>query len=742
MYNIATGENELKDFTKSNCEFIDIVSIEEMNEEHDTYEIEIEDNHYFQTKSSKNEKEECIISHNSATIVFGKHNDKEYINLKNYKKNPHREAFGWTSNNSIFAELGMDYDDVAERTMTNGEPGYVWLDNIQAYSRMDNVIDNKDHRASGCNPCFSGDTLIAVADGRHAVSIKQLAEEGKDVPVYSIDDRKVVVKMGRKPRMTRKSQQLYKITLDDGSIIRATDNHEFMKLSGEMVRLDHLNIGDSLFVKLDYDNSKESCLLKISNIEKNLIEDVYCLTVDDTHKVCVILQTKDSFNLICASNCAEQSLESYELCCLVETFPAKHESLEDYKRTLKFAYLYAKTVTLGKTHWPETNRVMLRNRRIGCSMSGIAQFIAHYSVDQLKNWCQEGYKELQNWDQIYSDWFAIPKSIKISSVKPSGCQIPNTVIKTNLGNKTLYQIFLENGVDLSEKQNEYREWYDVKKDIFVKDNNNEDKKITKLFINGIGETLLFTMEDGSLIECTPNHKFLMKNGNWKEAKDITFDDDFKLKSKTSSIAFTVDIEVEDSHCYQLENGIVSHNSISLLVGATPGIHHPESRFYIRRMRLSKFSDLVEPLKKANYVIEPANEDIENTVVVELPVDVGEGVRTASELTMWEQAALASLMQRYWADNQVSCTITFNPVTEGQHIKHLLDYFQYQLKGISFLPRKEKGAYKQMPYEAIDEETYKNLIKKIKPIKFEKVKNEKADVERFCNNDVCEIKPVK
>ncbi len=33
--------------------------------------------------------------------------------------------------------------------------------------------------------------------------------------------------------------------------------------------------------------------------------------------------------------CLEQTLESYELCCLVETFPNNHETLEDYKRTLK-----------------------------------------------------------------------------------------------------------------------------------------------------------------------------------------------------------------------------------------------------------------------------------------------------------------------------------------------------------------------------------------------------------------------
>jgi hypothetical protein len=60
--------------------------------------------------------------------------------------------------------------------------------------------------------------------------------------------------------------------------------------------------------------------------------------------------------------CLEQTLESYELCCLVETFPAVHDSLTDYLDTLKCALLYAKTVTLGQTHWPRSNAVMLRNR--------------------------------------------------------------------------------------------------------------------------------------------------------------------------------------------------------------------------------------------------------------------------------------------------------------------------------------------------------------------------------------------
>ena len=33
--------------------------------------------------------------------------------------------------------------------------------------------------------------------------------------------------------------------------------------------------------------------------------------------------------------CLEQTLESYEMCCLVETFPVRHTSMDDYMETLK-----------------------------------------------------------------------------------------------------------------------------------------------------------------------------------------------------------------------------------------------------------------------------------------------------------------------------------------------------------------------------------------------------------------------
>lgn len=119
-------------------------------------------------------------------------------------------------------------------------------------------------------------------------------------------------------------------------------------------------------------------------------------------------------------NCAEQTLENNELCTLVEVFPTRCEDKADFLRTLKFAYLYGKSVTLLSTHWPETNEVMTRNRRIGTSLTGAAQFAESIGWTELRSWCNEGYSEIHRYDVLYSEWLGIRESIKTTSVKPSG----------------------------------------------------------------------------------------------------------------------------------------------------------------------------------------------------------------------------------------------------------------------------------------------------------------------------------
>lgn len=218
---------------------------------------------------------QCVVAGNirrSAQIGFGENGDEEFMHLKDYTMHPERSDFGWISNNTVFCKIGDDYTGAAKLTAVNGEPGYCWLENMRAFSRMCDAPDYKDAKASGGNPCL------------------------------------------------------------------------------------------------------------------------------------------------------EQTLEDRELCCLVETFIQRHENMEDFQRTLKFAYLYAKTVTLGFTQWVETNRVLMRNRRIGCSLTGIAQFLGknNGNMEVLRQWLCNGYKTVQKYDDVYSKWLVIPKSIKLTSIKPSG----------------------------------------------------------------------------------------------------------------------------------------------------------------------------------------------------------------------------------------------------------------------------------------------------------------------------------
>jgi adenosylcobalamin-dependent ribonucleoside-triphosphate reductase len=372
---------------------------------------------------------------------------------KKYSKETWSYKFGgwrWASNNSIFARVGMDYTKFAESIANSGEPGFAWLENMQAYSRMKDAPDHKDYRVRGGNPCL------------------------------------------------------------------------------------------------------------------------------------------------------EQSLEPYELCCLVETYPAKHKDYWDFQRTLKFAYLYAKIVTLMPTHWRETNDVIKRNRRIGASQSGIQEAILKFGRRRyLDEFCDRAYSYITYVDQKYSEWMGIPLSIKKTSVKPSG-------------------------------------------------------------------------------------------------------------------------------------------TVSLVVGSIPGIHFDESPSYYRLIRVASNSPMLDIMRASNYRIEPAVSDPIRTSVVYFPIVHDKAMISKKDVSIWEQFANAVDLQKYWSDNQVSITITFQEHEKSQ-IARALSCFDTQLKGVSLLPLSEHG-YVQAPYTSAPREevlAYKNTLL---PLDFSSLteEGENADSNKFCDSSGCEI----
>ena len=303
--------------------------------------------------------------------------------------------------------------------------------------------------------------------------------------------------------------------------------------------------------------------------------------------------------------CAEQSLESFEMCTLVETYLNRHDSLEDFKRTLKFAYLYAKTVTLLPTHWEETNAIMQRNRRIGTSVSGVANFADNKGMQTLREWMDEGYKTVKGYDQTYSEWLGIRESIKMTTVKPSG-------------------------------------------------------------------------------------------------------------------------------------------TVSILAGESPGVHWTSGgKFFNRAIRFGNNDPMLELFKMANYRIEPASESPDSTSVVFFPIKT-DAKRSEKDVSIFEKMALAATAQRYWSDNSVSVTVTFDATDEAKDVGTSLRMYDGQLKTVSFLPM-GNHTYPQMPYTQITEEEYLEQEAKLFPIDFAGVYQGlgiDAIGEAYCTTDACEIKLIK
>ena len=60
----------------------------------------------------------------------------------------------------------------------------------------------------------------------------------------------------------------------------------------------------------------------------------------------------------------------------------------------------------------------------------------------------------------------------------------------------------------------------------TKTNKLEEKKVLEVIRNSYRESLLeIELEDGLIVKCTPEHKFYLKNGEIKEAKDLTTEDE-------------------------------------------------------------------------------------------------------------------------------------------------------------------------------------------------------------------------
>ena len=97
--------------------------------------------------------------------------------------------------------------------------------------------------------CFSGDTKIALADGRDLSFIELIEEHsnGKEHFCYTIlDDGKIGIQKIENPRKTKSNAEIVKIILDNDEEIVCTPDHLFMLRDGAYRQASQLKVTDSL----------------------------------------------------------------------------------------------------------------------------------------------------------------------------------------------------------------------------------------------------------------------------------------------------------------------------------------------------------------------------------------------------------------------------------------------------------------------------------------------------------------
>ncbi len=149
--------------------------------------------------------------------------------------------------------------------------------------------------------CFSGDTKIALADGRN-LSFRELIEEQQQEKknfCYTIkEDGSIGIEKIESPRLTKENVEVIKIILDNDEEIICTPEHKFMLRNGRYKEAKDLTKEDSLMPLYEQDIVNKRNMLKlpekfeaiqpynhkILGIEKIFEKiDVYDLEVSDTH---------------------------------------------------------------------------------------------------------------------------------------------------------------------------------------------------------------------------------------------------------------------------------------------------------------------------------------------------------------------------------------------------------------------------------------------------------------------------
>lgn len=231
------------------------------------------------------------------------------------------------------------WNKIIHQATVSAEPGVLFWNTIKEESIPS--CYGKEWEESSTNPCFTGDTIIAVADGRNGISIKELVEKGEEFLVYSARLNKSTGNHsgGWKPEIKRAKafktgeKQIIQITLSDDSKFKCTPDHLLATKQGKYIQAKDSK--DIILSLKRFDDQYGSRIKELEPLDLNIdltedvfvknieylgFESVYDLNVEENHNFYIITKTDDDNFLnssgVLVHNCGEIPLNQYDSCRL------------------------------------------------------------------------------------------------------------------------------------------------------------------------------------------------------------------------------------------------------------------------------------------------------------------------------------------------------------------------------------------------------------------------------------------
>jgi len=745
----------------------EIISITPVEEEVETYDIEVLGEHEFFCNG--------FLTHNSAEIALGDVSDTEFVTAKTWGQSDDKNALianhRWASNNSVVVSKPEDVDSFVDALLHNGEPGFFNREMHQNYGRLIDGLSLTKDNATGTNPCLVPGTLVTTKEG--IFPIEDLIE--KTVTVWDGLEWRITDKF----KVTAENQPVYDVTLHNGQVITATEYHEFDLANGGRKQLKDLVVGDELLshnktpetrikttgaylkgfllgdgtranssIKLDIHPPKYGCInrLKASFDEVPAeynpapVQAETEFTVKDVRHYKQIFLTSRKNQLLpwvtCYRHDVITEVLNWEVADQLE-FIAGYMDADGSAQNSKNGFGYQVT---------SVNRTILETLQMLLIQFGVMSKISVNKKAGTKDFGPTrggvcNVKELHRLTVSQSSAIILGGLVNFERLE-------------NHGNKTTAykpksKAFVVTAIDYSHVAEKV---YCCETDEFK-----SMSLASGVVIGRCGEISLESGEccnlaDIILPNCTSVELFTavkiavnytkrvtLAPYTWQITKDVVARNRrlgigvtgvvgsmTPILLKNLDVAFSLaqfaDYEISKRLAIPPSVKLTTvkpSGTLSLLAGCSPGVHYPVFEYYIRRVQFSNIDPLVPYLQKLGFE-SYVPERLPNAVIVKFPMtanpDNNPDFKSERDVNFEDKLNVQMLLQKYWADNSVSCTLTFRE-DEHEDVKRLLKENFYNLKSTSALPISDieelMKSYPDLPYQPITKEEYTEMRSKIK-----------------------------